>query len=116
MPWNRGANPNQWSWIENTPKGVTIHFLSSGLDKGDIIAQRLVDFGSAETFRTSYQRLNEEIVDLFKQIFPYITIWEEMAKKPIGKGSYHSVADFAPYKEKLLTLDMCISDFIKAIR
>ena len=25
LPWNRGANPNLWSFIDNTPKGVTIH-------------------------------------------------------------------------------------------
>ena len=25
LPWNRGASPNFWSFIEDTPKGVTIH-------------------------------------------------------------------------------------------
>jgi len=27
LPWNRGADPNFWSFIEDTPKGVTIHYL-----------------------------------------------------------------------------------------
>ncbi|HUX61123.1 MAG TPA: formyltransferase family protein, partial [Ignavibacteriaceae bacterium] len=27
LPWNRGADPNLWSFFDNTPKGVTIHFL-----------------------------------------------------------------------------------------
>ena len=34
LPWNRGANPNLWSFIDNTPKGVTIHQVSAGLDEG----------------------------------------------------------------------------------
>ena len=25
LPWNKGADPNLWSYIDNTPKGVTIH-------------------------------------------------------------------------------------------
>lgn len=25
LPWNRGANPNFWSFVDNTIKGVTIH-------------------------------------------------------------------------------------------
>lgn len=25
LPWNWGSNPNFWSFIEDTPKGVTIH-------------------------------------------------------------------------------------------
>ncbi|MBQ3033656.1 MAG: hypothetical protein IJD28_04690 [Deferribacterales bacterium] len=28
LPWNRGADPNLWSILENTPKGVTIHRLA----------------------------------------------------------------------------------------
>jgi methionyl-tRNA formyltransferase len=38
LPWNRGADPNLWSFIENTPKGVSIHYLDAGVDTGDIIA------------------------------------------------------------------------------
>ncbi len=32
LPWNRGKDPNFWSWIENTPKGVTIHRIDTGID------------------------------------------------------------------------------------
>ena len=32
LPYNRGADPNIWSFIENTPKGVTIHYIDSGID------------------------------------------------------------------------------------
>src|SRR5262245_47929427 len=55
LPWGRGADPNLWSWIEGTPKGVTIHAIDAGLDTGPIFVQRLVDFGSSETLATSYQ-------------------------------------------------------------
>jgi methionyl-tRNA formyltransferase len=39
LPWNRGADPNLWSWIDGTPKGVTIHGLDEDLDTGPILIQ-----------------------------------------------------------------------------
>ncbi|MCL0081308.1 hypothetical protein M1N64_03665 [Peptococcaceae bacterium] len=35
LPWNRGADPNFWSFIENAPVGVSIHYLDEGIDTGD---------------------------------------------------------------------------------
>ena len=34
LPWNRGADPNFWSWLEDTPKGVTIHYVDKGINIG----------------------------------------------------------------------------------
>jgi methionyl-tRNA formyltransferase len=39
LPWNRGADPNFWSWFDRTPKGVTIHAIDAGVDTGDVLAQ-----------------------------------------------------------------------------
>lgn len=37
LPWNRGVSPNIWSFIDNTPIGVTIHQVDAGFDTGKII-------------------------------------------------------------------------------
>ncbi len=34
LPWNKGADPNLWSILENTPQGVTIHQMDYKLDAG----------------------------------------------------------------------------------
>ena len=39
LPYNRGADPNLWSFAEKTPRGVTLHYMDEGLDKGYIIVQ-----------------------------------------------------------------------------
>jgi len=44
LPYNRGPNPNLWSFMDDTPKGVTIHYVDEGIDTGDIIAQKKVSF------------------------------------------------------------------------
>lgn len=95
LPWNKGANPNYWSFVDNTPKGVTIHKISKGLDEGDIIVQKELFFDeSKESFYTSYQKLHEEIVVLFKENWAAIKEGAYSQKKqPLG-GSYHSIKDF----------------------
>ena len=32
LPYNRGSHPNYWSFINNTPKGVTIHEIDHEID------------------------------------------------------------------------------------
>ena len=58
LPWNRGADPNIWSYLDNTPRGVTLHYMDAQLDKGHIIAQKLVNDGAGQTLQSSYD--NEE--------------------------------------------------------
>ncbi len=93
LPWNRGADPNLWSFIENTPKGVSIHYLDAGIDTGDLIAQRRVEFGSAETLRSSYARLQAEIAGLFAEHWKQIRVGGCVATKQVGPGSFHRIAD-----------------------
>jgi len=50
LPWNRGADPNFWSFVYGTPKGVTIHYLNEGVDTGDIIVQQEADVNLSQDF------------------------------------------------------------------
>lgn len=66
LPYNRGAHPNFWSWYDETPVGVTIHRIDSGLDTGPVVFQRLVDIDDSKTtFRQSHQALIAEAESLF---------------------------------------------------
>ena len=89
LPWNRGADPNLWSHIEGTPKGVTIHYMDAGVDTGDIIAQKETAFGSDETLRGSYDKLHAEIQALFKEWWPKIRTGSCPRLKQAGEGSFH---------------------------
>ncbi len=90
LPWNRGSDPNIWSFIDDTKKGVTIHQISSGLDEGKILYQKECFFEpEQETFETTYEKLNQAIVELFQEK------WDEIWNKgyqlmdQIGEGTYH---------------------------
>lgn len=102
LPWNRGADPNLWSFLENTPKGVSIHYVDEGLDTGDIIAQEAVrmDIGS-ETLASTYEILNFEILELFKIQWPLIMGGECSRKKQPPGGTYHCLKDKETYMHLL---------------
>lgn len=74
LPWNRGADPNFWSFIDDTPKGVTIHRINEKIDKGEILVRkRLKMDNNILTFKTSYifllNQLDNLLIDNFKLIF-----------------------------------------------
>ena len=102
LPWNRGADPNLWSFLEDTPKGVTIHYIDEGLDTGDIIAQRAVVFDvEKETLATSYHKLNKALIDLFEEQWALIIHGRaKRRKQPLG-GSYHRAADKKKFEHLL---------------
>lgn len=102
LPWNRGASPNIWSFIDDTPKGVTIHQISPKCDEGKILYQKESFFcPEKETFETVYTQLHEEITELFK------THWEEIRDKNYrlyeqkGNGSYHTMKDLKEINEHI---------------
>ena len=111
LPWNRGASPNIWSAIENTPRGVTLHFIDEHLDKGKIIAQRIVPFSHNATLKSSYEQLDQEAFQLFKDALDYYEFWEEMAFSPDSAGSYHSVDDTVKITKNLKTWELPIEEF-----
>jgi methionyl-tRNA formyltransferase len=92
LPFNRGSDPNFWSWFDGTPKGITIHQVDPGLDTGPILAQHEVAFSGSETLRTSYDRLRTDIEKLFEVSWPAICGGAAAAPQGPG-GTYHRQAD-----------------------
>jgi methionyl-tRNA formyltransferase len=72
LPWNRGAHPNLWSVIENTPKGGTIHMIDENIDMGEVIAQKEIDLEDNETLSSSYWKIRDLLEDMF------ITNWNNI--------------------------------------
>jgi methionyl-tRNA formyltransferase len=72
LPYARGKNPNVWPIVEQTPGGVTIHYVDNGIDTGDIIARRAIPIEPTDTAGTYYDKTLVEMVDLFKETWPRI--------------------------------------------
>ena len=116
LPWNRGADPNIWSIIDDTPRGVTLHYMDSSLDKGYIIAQRLVGKETGETLRSSYEKLDIVAKQLFQEAFAFYKDWPGMKKVPLGNGTFHSLQDGIIAKSVINTYEMTIVEFKKCLK
>ena len=44
LPFNRGAHPNFWSFVDNTPSGVSIVEIDKGIDTGPVIYKKKIKF------------------------------------------------------------------------
>ncbi len=72
LPYGRGKSPNFWSLVEETPFGVTIHWVDEGVDSGDIAFQCEIPVSWEDTGKTLYLKSQDELIRLFQQHWPEI--------------------------------------------
>ena len=72
LPHNRGKHYNFWTLVEETPFGVTLHFVDEGVDSGDIAYKSPIEKTWEDTGATLYAKARAEIVRLFKEKWPEI--------------------------------------------
>jgi len=97
LPHNRGKHYNFWSIVEETPFGVTLHWVNDGIDSGDIAFQRPIATTWEDTGETLYWKAQREIVDLFKERFAAIAAGEiPRIPQEAGAGSFHRASEIDP--------------------
>jgi len=95
LPYNRGANPNVWSIVDGTPAGVTLHYMDSGIDTGDIVARRRVDTDFSDTGKDLYGTLEDAQVGLFQETWPEIVAGTvSPTAQSADSGTYHRTEEF----------------------
>lgn len=90
LPWNRGTNPNFWAWYEQTPNGVSIHYVDAGIDTGPILLQKLPDFPPGQTLDSSYLILKKTIEELFAENWANIRTSEITPQPQTHRGTFHT--------------------------
>ncbi len=101
LPWNRGSDPNFWSFFDDTPKGVSIHRIDRGLDTGQLLAQSLILFGRGETLASAHAHLRDAVEALFAQRWPEIRRGAKPTQIQHGRGSCHRRSDAEPFLAQL---------------
>lgn len=119
LPYNKGASPNFFALYDGTPSGVTIHTMSAGLDKGDILLQKEIKFDkSKETFASTYNKLIEEMTNLFFENADALLTGQVKGTPQIpGEGTYHSSKDLKAIRgEHDFTWDENVEEVLKRIK
>ena len=95
LPFNRGSFANFWSFYDETQSGVSIHLIDKGIDTGDILYQKKIDFDPKKmTFRETHNILIEQIEKLFLDNISQILSLKYPLIKQSHKGTYHHSKDF----------------------
>lgn len=94
LPFNRGKHPNFWCLAEGTPCGVALHYATSKVDAGDVIARAQLAVTWEDTGETVYRRSLDLIVQLFEANIDSILI-DRIGRTPQApdQGSFHSGAE-----------------------
>lgn len=95
LPYNRGANPNVWSIMQDNPAGVTLHYMTPEMDAGPIIDRREVKVRQEDDARDLYERLENA---QFKQ---FVEVWSDIREGNVetteqdeGEATHHYKKDF----------------------
>jgi len=74
LPIGRGSNTNVWSIVDETPAGVTLHYINESVDAGDIICKDEVQIEPTDTGESLYRKLESAAVELLKRTWPVISV------------------------------------------
>jgi len=117
LPYNRGKHPYYWSIVENTPAGVSIHYITENIDDGNIICQADIDTDITTTGSDLYNKSIEKIIELFKNNYEKI-IRQEITprKQKVSDGTFHFSKELNKHSEIKLEEHYKAVDLINIIR
>lgn len=117
LPYNRGAHPNVWSIVEETPAGVTLHYVDAGIDTGDIVAQREVPVAPSDTGGSLYRKLERAGLELLQEAWPHIKAGRVRRQpQPRDRGTFHRVAQLRELDRIDLDKEYRARDLINLLR
>jgi len=116
LPYNRGAHPYIWPIINDTPAGVSIHYMNEEIDQGDVIARREVRVQPDDTGKSLHQRLMFEQFQLFKQNWEEIKKAEKGREQDLDRGDTHRKKDLDQISEIDMSEEVKAGEMIDKLR
>lgn len=89
LPNNKGKHPYFWALVEELPYGVTIHKVENGIDTGEILFQKEINYDWTDTGKTIYQRSLLEAEKLVLKNFEKFFCLEKINSKKNNGGTFH---------------------------
>lgn len=90
LPFNRGKHYNFWALVEQSPFGVSLHVVEEGIDCGNLVAQKSINYTWEDTGETLYRKAIASMKELFTETYPLLRE-QRVSSIPqdISKGSIH---------------------------
>jgi len=117
LPYNRGKHYNFWALVEQVPFGVSLHFIDEGIDSGDIVAQKLIQYDWEDNGASLHTKAQREMVSLFKETYPTIRALDiPQCQQEIDKGSFHTTDEINHVSRIELDKQYRLRDLLNLLR
>jgi methionyl-tRNA formyltransferase len=117
LPYNRGKNYNFWTLVEDSPFGVSLHFIDETIDGGDVIFQKKITKTWEDNGETLYVKAQSAMVELFTENYDKIRSGNyKRIKQDLSKGSFHYSKDMAAASEIKLGSAYQAKDLLNLLR
>lgn len=94
LPWGRGIMGNVWSYFDDSPKGVSLHYIDAGIDTGSIITRQLAELPPDATLQSSWDILMDRLEELF------LGRWDGIAAAGAGALAQPGVPELGSYRSR----------------
>lgn len=117
LPYNRGKHYNFWALVEQTPFGVSLHYVEQGIDNGDLIAQSAISYDWEDTGGTLYSKAQQSMVELFIKIYPNLRV-NNVKRVPqnLADGSIHYARELDPASKIILDKKYSARELLNLLR
>lgn len=117
LPFNRGRHYNFWTIVEETPFGVSIHFVDESVDGGDIVFQKEIKKTWEDKGKTLYEKAQQSMFELFIESYPKIMKGDYIRiKQNKNTGSFHLAKELEPASEIFLDKKYTAKDLLNLLR
>ena len=117
LPYARGKHYNFWTLVEGAPFGVSMHFVDEGIDSGDVVAQKMIQYGWEDNGGSLFLKAKDAMIELFKDSFERIRDSDYRAKQQdLSKGSFHFGAELDIASQIFLDQNYTARDLLNLLR
>jgi len=116
LPYNRGAHPYIWPIVEDTPAGLSVHYMSKEIDQGDIIDRKKVELRPDDTAKTLRDRLMEEQTRIFIQNWNAVKEGAKGTEQSPDSGTTHYRRELDEFSKLELDEVKTVAEIIDKLR
>jgi len=117
LPYNRGRHYNFWALVEQVPFGVSLHFVTVGIDDGDIVAQTSIPYDWEDNGATLYTKANQAMLNLFKETYPNLREFTiHPVPQDLTQGSLHYAKELEPASTIDIDAEYKARDLLNVLR
>jgi len=112
IPYSRGRNYWFWDIVEDSPSGVTIHFIDDKIDRGQILFQQKIQKDITTNGEQLYNKCAETMIDLFCRQYKNILEGKyTLTLVDTSHGTFHYAKELDQHSEIKLDKEYKAVDF-----